>query len=38
MLTEELRRKRIDSAKAFLKVMEAQSYIDFRDISTEDEN
>jgi hypothetical protein len=36
MLTEKLRRKRIDGATALLKVLEAQSHIDFRDFITED--
>jgi hypothetical protein len=38
MLTEELRRKRIDGAKALLKIMDAQPYIDFHDVITENEN
>jgi hypothetical protein len=38
MLTEELRRKRVDGAKALLKVREVQSHIGFRDIITGNEN
>jgi hypothetical protein len=38
MLTEELRRKRVDGIKALLKIPETQSHIDFRDVITEDES
>jgi hypothetical protein len=38
MLTEELRRKRVDGAKALLKVLEGQSHIGFRDVITGDES
>jgi hypothetical protein len=35
---EELRRKRIDGAKALLNLLEAQPHIDFHDIITGNEN
>jgi hypothetical protein len=38
MFTDELQRKKIDSAKAFLKVLEAQPHIDFHDVIIGDEN
>jgi hypothetical protein len=38
MVMEELWRKRVNGAKALLKVLEAQSHINFRDVITGDES
>jgi hypothetical protein len=38
MFTEELRRKRVDGAKALLKILETQLHIGFGDVITEDES
>jgi hypothetical protein len=38
MLTDEVRKERVDGAKVFLKVLETQSHIDFCDVMTRAES